>query len=298
LNRSLRKALLLWLLLPAGLALVTFLPLAFHLVHQPAMEALDRALADASLALVPHLEVTDGEPRFVFPAAAEQVLRADRVDDIYFLVLGPNGRFVAGDAGLPHEAPEGDEVHGERVSFYAHFRGHPIRVTAVHRTISGAPFVFVTAETTRKRDQLRVDLAFALLLPLLFFAGSTGFTIWFGVRPARRVHVQQHRIRLLLDRLLQAAAEDVEGRAVDLVLDRNHIDHRLGGRGGHARRRPGRLAGQATEEDHHQHACAQEHQDATYTPPRDRQASRTYNLGPSFKISRRDRGLFRAAEII
>jgi hypothetical protein len=61
LNRSLRKALLLWLLLPAGLALVTFLPLAFHLVHQPAMEALDRALADASLALVPHLEVTDGE---------------------------------------------------------------------------------------------------------------------------------------------------------------------------------------------------------------------------------------------
>ena len=36
---------------------------------------LDQALADASLALVPHLEVDElGEPRFVFPAAAEQVL--------------------------------------------------------------------------------------------------------------------------------------------------------------------------------------------------------------------------------
>ncbi len=209
-TRSLRKALLLWLMLPAGLALVTFLPLAFHLVHQPAMEALDRALADASLALVPHLEIVEGEPRFVFPAAAEQVLRADRVDDIYFLVLGPNGRFVAGDAGLPHEAPEGDEVHGERVSFYAHFRGHPIRVTAVHRTISGEPFVFVTAETTRKRDQLRVDLAFALLLPLLFFAGSTGFTIWFGVRHAllpvedirRSLHDMEHRAVTPLDAAL------------------------------------------------------------------------------------------------
>ena len=107
-TRSLRKSLLLWLLLPAALALITFLPLAYHLVHQPAMEALDQALADASLALVPHLEVIDGEPRFVFPSAAEQVLRADRVDDIYYLILGPNDRFIAGDAGLPHEAGPDD----------------------------------------------------------------------------------------------------------------------------------------------------------------------------------------------
>ena len=231
-TRSLRKALLQWLLVPAGLAVVTFLPLAFHLVHQPAMEALDRALADASLALVPHLEVVDGEPRFVFPAAAEQVLRADRVDDIYYLVLGPNGRFVAGDAGLPHESPDGEDAHADRVSFYSHFRGHPIRVIAVHRQVSGEPFVFVTAETTRKRDQLRVDLAFALFLPLIFFAAA-GFTIWFGVRHAllpvedirRALQGMQHgalkpldaasapgeirplvaEFNLLLDRLEQAA---------------------------------------------------------------------------------------------
>jgi len=232
-TRSLRKALLQWLLVPAGLAVVTFLPLAFHLVHQPAMEALDRALADASLALVPHLEVVDGEPRFVFPAAAEQVLRADRVDDIYYLVLGPNGRFVAGDAGLPHESPDGEDAHADRVSFYSHFRGHPIRVIAVHRQVSGEPFVFVTAETTRKRDQLRVDLAFALFLPLIFFAAAAGFTIWFGVRHAllpvedirRALQGMQHgalkpldaasapgeirplvaEFNLLLDRLEQAA---------------------------------------------------------------------------------------------
>ena len=166
-TRSLRKSLILWLLLPTALALITFLPLAYHLVHQPAMEALDQALADASLALVPHLEVVDGEPRFVFPPAAEQVLRTDRVDDIYYLVLGPAGRFIAGDIGLPHEPPEDVEAHGERVSFDAHFRNHRVRVIAIHREIAGSPFVFVTAETTRKRDQLAVDLAVALILPLL-----------------------------------------------------------------------------------------------------------------------------------
>ena len=209
-TRSLRKSLLLWLLLPTALALLTFLPLAYHLVHRPAMEALDQALADASLALVPHLEVDElGEPRFVFPAAAEQVLRTDRVDDIYFLVLGPAGRFIAGDIGLPHEPPEDVETHGERVSFDAHFRNHRVRVIAIHREIAGSPFVFVTAETTRKRDQLAVDLAVALILPLIFFAAATGLTIWHGIRHAllpvedirRALHGMEHRALQPLDTL-------------------------------------------------------------------------------------------------
>jgi two-component system, OmpR family, sensor histidine kinase TctE len=228
-TRSLRKALLLWLLLPAGLAVITFLPLAFHLVHQPAMEALDQALADASLALVPHLEVVDGKPRFIFPAAAEQVLRADRVDDIYYLVLGPNNRFVAGDAGLPHEPPEGEDSHADRVSFYSHFHDHPIRVSAVRRTIADEPFIFVTAETTRKREQLRVDLAFALILPLIFFAGATGLTIWFGIRHAllpvedirRALQSMEHRAMKPLD------AASAPGEIRPLVEEFNRALERL-----------------------------------------------------------------------
>lgn len=209
-TRSLRKSLLLWLLLPTALALITFLPLAYHLVHRPAMEALDQALADASLALIPHLEVNElGEPRFVFPAAAEQVLRTDRVDAIYYLVLGPAGRFIAGDIGLPHEPPAEQEVHGDRVSFDAHFRNQRVRVVAIHRDIANSPFVFVTAETTRKRDQLAVDLAVALILPLIFFAGATGFTIWHGIRHAlqpvegirRALHGMEHLAMQPLDTL-------------------------------------------------------------------------------------------------
>ena len=228
-TRSLRKSLILWLLLPTALALITFLPLAYHLVHRPAMEALDQALADASLALVPHLEIIDGEPRFVFPPAAEQVLRADRVDDIYYLILGPRERFIAGDAGLPHEPPDEQEVHGERSSFDSHFRGHRVRVIAIHRTVSGEPFVFVTAETTRKRDQLKVDLAVALTLPLLFFAAATGLTIWFGVHHAllpvegirRALHSLEHRALQPLD----AMVAPIEIRP--LVTEFNQVLDRL-----------------------------------------------------------------------
>lgn len=227
-TRSLRKSLLLWLLLPALLALLTFLPLAFHLVHQPAMEALDQALADTGLALVPHLEVIDGKARFVFPPAAEQVLRTDRVDDIYYLILGPGDRFIAGDFGLPHDAGSDEEVSGERTSFDSHFRDHRVRVVAIHRTISGEPFVFVTAETTRKRDQLKVDLAVALILPLMFFALATGLTIWFGVHYAllpvegirRALHGMEHRTLLPLDE--SAAPSEIRPLVSEFnaVLDR------------------------------------------------------------------------------
>ena len=231
-TRSLRKALLLWLLLPAGLAVAAFLPLAYHLIHQPATEAFDQALADAGLALVPHMEVTGGGPRFVFPAAAEQVLRTDRVDEVYFLVLGPDERFIAGDIGLPHTPSNhdtnSDSAGDERVSFDSHFRGHPIRVSTLRRTISGEPFLFVTAETTRKRDQLRVDLTFALVLPLIFFASATGLTIWFGIRHAL---LPVEDIRAALKRMghralqpLDCAAAPTEIRPLveefNLVLDR------------------------------------------------------------------------------
>lgn len=227
-TRSLRKSLILWLLLPTALALITFLPLAYHLVHRPAMEALDQALADASLALVPHLEVVDGEPRFVFPPAAEQVLRTDRVDDIYYLVLGPAGRFIAGDIGLPHEPPEEQELHGDRASFDAHFRNRRVRVIAIHREIAGSPFIFVTAETTRKRDQLAVDLAVALILPLIFFAAATGLTIWYGIRHAllpvedirRALHGMEHRAMLPLDTLAAPAEIRPLVSEFNAVLDR------------------------------------------------------------------------------
>jgi two-component system sensor histidine kinase TctE len=228
-TRSLRKSLLLWLLLPTALALITFLPLAYHLVHRPAMEALDQALADASLALIPHLEVNElGEPRFVFPAAAEQVLRTDRVDAIYYLVLGPAGRFIAGDIGLPHEPPAEQEMHGDRVSFDAHFRNQRVRVVAIHRDIANSPFVFVTAETTRKRDQLAVDLAVALILPLIFFAAATGLTIWYGIRHAllpvedirRALHGMEHRAMLPLDTLAAPAEIRPLVSEFNAVLDR------------------------------------------------------------------------------
>ncbi len=228
-TRSLRKSLLLWLLLPTALALITFLPLAYHLVHRPAMEALDQALADASLALIPHLEVNElGEPRFVFPAAAEQVLRTDRVDDIYYLVLGPAGRFIAGDIGLPHEPPEEQELRGDRASFDAHFRNRRVRVIAIHRQIDGSPFIFVTAETTRKRDQLGVDPAVALILPLIFSAAATGLTLWFGIRHAllpvedirRALHGMEHRAMQPLDTLAAPAEIRPLVSEFNAVLDR------------------------------------------------------------------------------
>jgi two-component system sensor histidine kinase TctE len=111
------------------------------------------------------------------------VLRTDRVDDIYPRPRPRRTLHRRRHRPAPR-APEEQELHGDRVSFDAHFRNRRVRVIAIHREIAGSPFIFVTAETTRKRDQLAVDLAVALILPLIFFAAATGLTIWYGIRHA------------------------------------------------------------------------------------------------------------------
>jgi signal transduction histidine kinase len=209
-TRSLRKSLLLWLLLPAALALITFLPLAYHLVHQPAMEALDQALADASLALVPHLEVVDGEPRFVFPAAAEQVLRTDRVDDIYYLVLGPNGPLHRRRRRPAPRAARRAGAHGDRA---ASTPTSAATGCASSPSIARSPARTLRLRHRRNHPQARpagrrpgrgADPAADLL------CRRHRLTIWFGVRHAllpvedirRALHGMEHRALQPLDALV------------------------------------------------------------------------------------------------
>lgn len=197
-NNSLRKILLRWLLLAFGIAFLLLMPIAYQLLRQPAVDAYDQALTDASLALIPHLHMTDGEVRFVFPPAAEQVLRTDRYDEIFYLILGPENSFMAGDAGLPAPDPEEIAANPDRLMYDSTFRGMKIRLSAIQRELGGQNYTFITAETTHKRDRLAFQFAMALILPMLALAAATGFTVWYGVRhslaPIERILLELQRM--------------------------------------------------------------------------------------------------------
>lgn len=207
-NNSLRKVLLRWLLVAFGIAFLLLMPISYQLLRQPAIDAYDQALTDASLALIPHLHMTEGVVRFVFPPAAEEVLRTDHYDEIFFLVVGPENRFMAGDAGLPTPDPGEIAASPDHLMYDAVFRGLKIRLSAIQRELCRQKYTFITAETTHKRDRLAVQFAMALILPMPALAAATGFTIWYGVRhslaPIERILLELQRME---HRHLNAAAE-------------------------------------------------------------------------------------------
>jgi len=79
---SLRKVLLRWLLVAFGVSILLFMPIAYQLLRQPAIDAYDQALTDGSLALIPICILATARSA-LFSAGCEQVLRTDRYDEFF-----------------------------------------------------------------------------------------------------------------------------------------------------------------------------------------------------------------------
>jgi two-component system sensor histidine kinase TctE len=201
---SLRKSLIKRLSLSLGFSLLLLVPLVYLLIQRPASDAYDHDLSDATLSLVPSLQVVAGQAQFNFPKEAEQVLRTDSHDQIFYLVLGPDGRFIAGDQGLP--LPNLSPGSAGPVMYNADYRGRHVRVSAIQREIAGQKFLFLTAETDNKRDILSLNSALATLLSLLVLGIVSTINVWYStthalvpldnIRTALR-NMQQHTLEPL-----------------------------------------------------------------------------------------------------
>src|SRR5262249_30640058 len=127
---SLRGRLLRMLLPPVAALLVLGAVCAYFLSVEPATDAYDQALGDVALALGERIRAVDGAINIDLPGAAEQVLRTDKYDTIFYLVRGPDGSRLAGDPGLP-PIPAGQAPEDGVIAYGGAFRGQEIRVVAL-----------------------------------------------------------------------------------------------------------------------------------------------------------------------
>src|SRR5581483_4369091 len=178
--RSLRGDLLKLLLLPIAAILAVSAVSAYYLALEPATEALDASLIDAGIAIRERLVMRDGVPNVDLPSAAEQVLRADRYDAVYYVVRDPEGRSIAGDAGIP-PAPPGREAQDNIIFYDAHFRGARVRGATLFAPCGRGPCAVTVAETTNKRDRLVRGILLGSVVPQAVLAVLTLVIVWFGV---------------------------------------------------------------------------------------------------------------------
>ena len=173
--RSLRAHLLRMLLPPIAALLAVGAVVAYYPAVEPATEAYDQKLVDIGVALGRQIRVTPEEYRFDLPDAVDRVLRADRVDEIYYRVLSPGGLEIAGDPALP--------IAPDDVPLYdATYNGQDVRVVSVQTPCGRSTCTVLVGETTQKRKQLARGLLLSSLFPELLIALATVLIVWFGVK--------------------------------------------------------------------------------------------------------------------
>jgi two-component system sensor histidine kinase TctE len=141
--------------------------------------AYDHDLGDIARALVPYIREGNGRLYIDFTPQAEAVLRADSIDQIYYAVLDPQGKLLAGDRNMPVTAPAPAVAprfwdatrHGERV-----------RAVALDSLAAGRPVRVVAAEPTRKRQRASRDALLSAIVPavLLLVGAVAGIVLGVG----------------------------------------------------------------------------------------------------------------------
>ena len=185
-HTSIRLRLLRWLIGPILLLNLAGGALTYLLAWMPAQIAFDQALSDAAGALGARLAQREGRWQIDLPHQAEQVLRNDNTDAVYFAVRDGAGALIAGDADFPTPAAAGP---GPTAAYDMVLRGEAVRAVAL-RPAAGGPVIAV-AKTLRKRGQIRAAIVRVLiLLEAAFTLASVGL-IWFsvsnGLQPLNRM---------------------------------------------------------------------------------------------------------------
>src|SRR6267378_3750674 len=179
-DASLRGQLLRLLLLPVAGILAVSSVAAYYLAREPATDAYDGALIDAGIALADRIHVRDGTLAVDLPSAAEQILRTDQFDTIYYLVRDPSGKLIAGDAGIP-PPPVAQRPQDGSVFYDAIYRDTKVRAAALLAPCGGQICTITVAETTRKRDRLVREILLGSVMPQALLAVLTLALVWFGV---------------------------------------------------------------------------------------------------------------------
>ena len=178
---SLRARLLRQILPPVVVLLLAGVGGAYFATREPAAAAYDQALGDIAIALGERISFSGGTYYVEIAPGTERALRTDRYDTIYYRVLAPDGRGIAGDEGLPGPPPNAvprDSV----IAYDAQFGGKDIRVVAMLVPCAGKICTVEVAETTNKRRGLVRGVLVSSLLPGVLIALATLAIVGFGVK--------------------------------------------------------------------------------------------------------------------
>jgi two-component system sensor histidine kinase TctE len=199
-QRSLFGEILDWMFAPLLLLWPLSVAVTFLVARSLADAPFDRALDDRTEALAQQVRVAPDRAIVAPPHAARDFLATDEEDAIYFQVVGPRGRVIAGETDLPrpglYDYPEPGRVKLRNVDY----RGNQVRIGYQYiDVIEGdeiAPMLVQVAETLDKRSRLANEIIKGVIFPQFMILPVAVMLVWFGLsRGLAPLKTLQRRIR-------------------------------------------------------------------------------------------------------
>ena len=94
---SIRRSLVMWLVLPLALLVPATAFLFYRLALAPALDSLDHSLDGSALAVERGMTLEQGRVSLKVSPELDAALRADRFDEVHWVATGPDGAVLAGD---------------------------------------------------------------------------------------------------------------------------------------------------------------------------------------------------------
>jgi two-component system sensor histidine kinase TctE len=216
---SLRRQLLLWLLLPQLVLWLMGGFLAFRVAMTYAEKAIDQSLTQSVRSLARQVKPIGSGLLVDFPRAAQDVLEQDPNDRVSYMVSSPPGSFLLGNGKLPGPPDDMVASGNEPMLYNVQLDGKLMRVATVEIAFGDGPtqqrMRVQVAKSLAVQQAIARELVRDVLFPLLILGAVLSFLVYAGIgrglAPLKRLEDQ------LVDRSAAALSPIEMAQAPDEV---------------------------------------------------------------------------------
>ncbi|MDD2919295.1 sensor histidine kinase [Rhodoferax sp.] len=195
---SLKRQLLLWLLLPQLVLFLVGGALAYRIALKYAEKAIDQSLTQSVRSLARQVKPIGSGLLIDFPRAAQDIIEQDPTDRVSYMVSSPPGSFLLGNGKLP--GPSGDLLQPARgaLLYNARVDGKPMRVALLELdygdAVSPQRMRVQVAKSLAVQQRLTTELIADMLAPLLLLVMVLSALVYGGIsrglQPLKRLQAQ------------------------------------------------------------------------------------------------------------
>ena len=195
---SLKRQLLLWLLLPQLVLFLVGGALAYRIALNYAEKAIDQSLTQSVRSLARQVKPIGSGLLVDFPKAAQDIIEQDPKDRVSYLVSSPPGHFLLGNSKLPGPRIGADIVPNEPLLYNVEVDHKLMRVALLEvdygENQSPQRLRVQVAQSLAVQERLTAELIADMLAPLLLLGAVLSMLVYGGIsrglQPLTRLQAQ------------------------------------------------------------------------------------------------------------